>query len=656
MKDFNGNTTLAGTQDLNSNTEAFEPNKSAPLLLPAPENLSPPVVDEHVDPAQESMPVPVPQSEPEQTPTEPQSTPKPLLTRADAGVDIVPETTQREEIMPPPASRIVPKPAGPERASTSGHSMNQADVPAEATLPEIAPAPQQDSETLAAMLAPKIMDRQAKVMVSMAGETADLFHTPRGDAYITIHCDGIDKTQKVNSKETIFWMISLVCRTTETIPSPSSLKAAIRTLEGKAIIEGPEIDVHLRYAAHDGCIYTDLCNDRREQIKITPNGHSIIQAKDSPVKFHREVGMAALCYPAAKGSFNPLLELLNLEGEADGLLLIGWLIGAMNPKGPFPILVLFGEQGSSKSTTTRLLKSLTDPSVFDLMSIPGSERDLAIAASKTWMIPFDNASKISVDQSDSFCRLSTGGYFRIRKPYTDTEETILFLFNPVVMNGIDDFIERQDLADRCIFINLPSISKHKRLPEKEFWRRWKEAKPTVLAALCEALSASLRNIDNVNLPEYPRMADFLQFVTAAESALPWKKGKFYEAYKENIKQVIDDALESDDVATTVMSMMERQKLTKWEGTATDLKAILDTIVDDRISRSKEWPKRPNMLSRRLQRCASFLRTKGIQFDKGKSGDRYISLRKYAEDTLNAGLAPKQQAAMATTVGEEEYEL
>lgn len=347
------------------------------------------------------------------------------------------------------------------------------DLPADEKLQ----APMEKAVNLETFFEPGKRDSQAKAMVSMASMTATFFHTSDGEAFACIDDDGIHKTIKVKSEDAGLWLTRLIYNATETVPNPSSLKTALRTLEARARFDGPETEVHIKYAAHAGCIYIDLVNENWEQVEISPEGRRVIAAKDSPIKFRRERGMAAMCHPVENGSLDPLQDLLNLESEADFKLIVGWLIGAMNPAGPFPIMTLVGEQGSSKSTTARLLKQLTDPASIDLVALPKSERDLAIAARKTWTLPYDNLSKLSNGLSDAFCRLSTGGGFRTRTLYTDENEMLFNSIRPVIMNGITDFVTRQDLADRAIIINLPQIPKHKRLTEKQLMERWATANP-----------------------------------------------------------------------------------------------------------------------------------------------------------------------------------
>ena len=96
--------------------------------------------------------------------------------------------------------------------------------------------------------------------------------------------------------------------------------------------------------------------------------------------------------------------------------------------------------------------------------------------------------------------------------------------------------------------------------------------------------------------------------------------------------MIDVALEADEVATAVIALVEQTANGEWVGTATELKNALDAVVDDRTRRLRSWPKQPNMLSNRVRRCATFLRSKGIHYERGKSGNRYIVLRKMDDGT------------------------
>ena len=127
--------------------------------------------------------------------------------------------------------------------------------------------------------------------------------------------------------------------------------------------------------------YVDLADDDWRAIEITPRGWSV--ASCPPVRFVRPRGLRPLPAPRAGGTLGDLERFLNVRTEGDLKLVLGWLVMAFNPRGPYPILVLNGEQGSAKSTAARLLRSIVDPSQAPLRSPPREERDLLVADRKS---------------------------------------------------------------------------------------------------------------------------------------------------------------------------------------------------------------------------------------------------------------------------------
>jgi hypothetical protein len=166
-------------------------------------------------------------------------------------------------------------------------------------------------------------------------------------------------------------------------------------------------------------------------------------------------------------------------------------------------------------------------------------------------------------------------------------------------------------VDRSIIINLPQIDDEDRIPEDELWSKFKKSHPQLLGALCDAVSEALRNVKNTKLSRYPRMADFVKWVVAAEPALPWNKGKFLEYYENNRNESAQKSLSADAVSDAIIEMMKSQK--KWVGTATELLDELEGsgYVTEKIAKSRQWPKSPNSLAIRLRRAATFLGNIGI---------------------------------------------
>jgi hypothetical protein len=67
---------------------------------------------------------------------------------------------------------------------------------------------------------------------------------------------------------------------------------------------------------------------------------------------------------------------VNVENADDFILLVGWLLAALRPTGPYPPLIINGEQGSAKSTTRRVLRRLVDPNAAEVRSYPKKEEDI----------------------------------------------------------------------------------------------------------------------------------------------------------------------------------------------------------------------------------------------------------------------------------------
>ena len=124
------------------------------------------------------------------------------------------------------------------------------------------------------------------------------------------------------------------------------------------------------------------------------------------------------------------------------------MLAVLRPHGPYPVLVLSGEQGSAKSTFSKILRALLDPNAAPLRALPREDRDLFIAATNSHLLTFDNVSGLPSGISDTLCRLATGGGFAVRQLYTDQDEVIFDAPRPVILNGIEDIVTRPDLADR----------------------------------------------------------------------------------------------------------------------------------------------------------------------------------------------------------------
>lgn len=476
----------------------------------------------------------------------------------------------------------------------------------------------------------KQREGQAKLLCELVLERCELWHTPEEEAFATLLSNGHPENYSINSWDFRQWCVKLFFERYGKPPNNQALQDSLRLFEAKAHYEGREYPVFIRVAEYDGSFYLDLGDKEWQVVSISPQGWQIIQ--NPPVRFRRARGMLALPLPQNPGRLNFLRDFLNISDEETWILILSWLVGCFRPKGPYSILVLQGEQGSGKSTTARILRSLIDPNVADIRGTPREERDLVISANNSWVMAFDNLSGIPIWLSDALCRIASGAGFSTRTLYSDKEETIFCLSRPIVCTSIDDLANRHDFLDRAILVNLPPISEARRRDEATLGEEFEKARPYILAGILDVVSCGLRNWEKTKLFKIPRMADFARWVVACEEALPWERDLFLQVYEEARGSIIDSAIENDLVAEALMTFILEKG--SWEGTAKELLEALSYYVDENTRKKKEWPGTPRGMSGKLRRIATFLRHKGVEIDFQRlGGKRNISIRKSMPATV-----------------------
>ncbi len=251
--------------------------------------------------------------------------------------------------------------------------------------------------------------------------------------------------------------------------------------------------------------YLDLADDSGRAIEIRSGGWTVVE--NPGVEFRRPAGMLALPLPRTDGSIELLKKYVNLE-DRDFQLFVVWITAAMRPLGPYPPLVIQGEQGSAKSTLARVARLLVDPHSAPLLGEPASMRDLMATAVNTWLLTFDNVREVAPWLSDALCRLAVGGGQASRSLFTNDQVTYAYTQRPIVLNGIDDIVTRGDLIDRSLFLYTQPIGDGMRLAEAALWSSFQADYPSILGGLLDSIAKGLSVLPSVVLERVPRMADF----------------------------------------------------------------------------------------------------------------------------------------------------
>lgn len=434
----------------------------------------------------------------------------------------------------------------------------------------------------------------------------------------------------------------------------NAMREAISALDATALMGERRADARPRACfGRTGEVWLDLGDDSWRAVRITRDGWTVVDGADVPLI--RPTGLLGLPTPEEGGSVDLLRRFFGRGGEDAFMLTTGWQVAALYPRGPYPVLALDGEQGSGKTTFSRMLRALVDPNLADLAPMPREERDAVLACSNGVVLALDNLSNITPDMADVLCRIATGSGFRARRLYSDNDEYIVRVCNPVLLNGIPALLARGDLADRALAITLPKMPDAKRTPEAALWRDFEAARPKLLGLLLTALSRALRDMDAIQLGALPRMADFARLACAAAPAFGWTAETMLDALDRNRAAAVQAVIDGNPVASAVASLAQERAakhppLVPWEGTPSDLLLRLaDHMPEDR-RRERDWPKDATRLSLLLRRCAPALRRAGIEVEEWRESNArkvriaHVSNREAASSASRASSeAPRHDA-------------
>jgi energy-coupling factor transporter ATP-binding protein EcfA2 len=467
----------------------------------------------------------------------------------------------------------------------------------------------------------------------------EFFHDPEQHGWAGIRVDGHWENHPIRSRPFQLFLLRTYYRATGCSPGAQALRAAQDLFEAKALFDGEEVPVHLRVASHGGNLYLDLCDRVWRAVEIDTQGWRIVERP--PARFHRTRGSQALPAPERGGSLEELRRFLNVDDQG-WILIKAFLVAALRPGVPCPILVAKGEQGSGKTTACRILSGLIDPRTGALRGVPREVRDLVAAARNSWLVCFDNLSHLPDELADAACRLATGGGFGGRQLYSDHDQAIFDATRPLVFNSIPDLAaSRPDFLDRAVIIEFPDIKPEMRRDEAQFWREFEEAQPRILGALLDAVTAGLSKLPNVRHERLPRMADFVVWVSACEKALGLETGEALEAYRANRAAVRNLALE----ASPVYEPLREVARAGFNGTSSELLFLLNKLATGNERRSGRWPKAPNALGSILRRIAGSLRSTGIEIyfsREDHQGRRIVSVKL-------ASLVPERSSAPSASL-------
>jgi hypothetical protein len=325
-----------------------------------------------------------------------------------------------------------------------------------------------------------------------------------------------------------------------TYPRKNALNEAIYHIEAHAR-RAEEKEPRIRLKAQGAEVWIDGGSRDWSGVKVTAEGWEVRPRLTMPLI--RGNGMRPLPVPVRGGDIRRELRRFVNVKEEEFVLLCGNLATILCPYGNHLTTILCGPAGSGKTTTTKVIRAITDPHEVDTRRA-ASVRDLMHGAANTYVIGLENVSEISPEMSDTICALNTGTGYAERKYYNQGIERMWRFHCPVLINGIPyNLAERTDLADRAITFVFDYLGERAR-SDDVLMGQLEEAGPRLFGAVLDGLVGAMRmrrefGGDNDKAAEamlggwHPRFSDAVVWAEAACRAWGFKPGEFAEAYKNN---------------------------------------------------------------------------------------------------------------------------
>ena len=405
---------------------------------------------------------------------------------------------------------------------------------------------------------------QATRLVNLAASIYDFGVTQTGDPFAVPRQGGYVARMLRGGKPALRPELSAAMFAAEGIaPNSSALADALAVLEGQAQQADP-VDLALRTARQDQALLLDLGDATGRVVAITPDGWEVIDR--SPVLFRRTAATMPLPEPAGGHSLDDTLFALLNVGVKDRALMKAVLVHYLWPDIGHVIARLTGRDGTAKTSATKIMRSLIDPSAAPTRAMPKDETDWIIAVNAALIAAIDNVSAIPDWLSDAMCRASTGEGLMRRKLYSDLDVSILSARRIVILNGIDATVKRADFARRIADFELDVIAKIK--SDSDVEQEWDAIHPHALGALLDLTVTTLKRLPETALAgdeQSLTMSIFARIAkTISEPAL--------KLYISRLGTSAADILDADPFAGQLIKFVGAQQDARWTGLASELVA------------------------------------------------------------------------------------
>jgi len=393
-----------------------------------------------------------------------------------------------------------------------------------------------------------------------------------------------------------------------TYPSKRLLDSMSDTIKSKCLVS-EKVAVPYRLTMQDDRVYYDPGLPDWGSLEVSAHGYRY----DSPSRsyFRRTSGMGAMPLPIPDPSGRDVLAILQqvapLGTTDQEILRLGFLLSCLWPYGPYPILNMYGPPESGKGFHCKVIRRLVDPVSAPLQGFPPHEYELLLDACHQRLLVLDNISKLPAWGSNSLCRISTGGSFRKRRMYTDSDMVVFHVSNPVLINSVEQIITSPDLVSRAMFMDLDALPDAGRRDEQGMLGAVEAEACHILDGLLRIISRAL--LTETHIAQQSRITPTFRLMAVAEEMLGIGRGAFSRAYYRN-RSLGHDAILSEYSYVLALRDLLSANGDRWEGTSKELLTVLNLKVKTPM-RGDNWPDSAHALTRQLKGMSTSLRDVGF---------------------------------------------
>lgn len=370
----------------------------------------------------------------------------------------------------------------------------------------------------------------------------------------------------------------------------------IKSEDAIATQAAPVLIRHRLTGSFDRKILYSLGDKQRQSVLITSKGWKLVpNTTVKKVKFlHTSVDLPQVM-PVTGGDYlNLLRPYINLPDD-DFKLLAVCIAQFFSRKSSHFALIISSDKGTGKSTLTKVVQKLIDPSKIDANVMTRREEDLKVHLAGTYLACFDNTTYLKTDESNLLCATITGSTAVKRKLYTDADQLVLSLHNVIVLNGIDIIPGKSDLIQRSLLFELQPISERDRKTDDEFWKGFEQDMPAILGAIFDTLSKAMKILPTLQVENLCRMADAHKEMLAIAVTLGIPQEEFTRILYSNLDKLQDAYTQSNSFVELILDYMSKRP----GGINAPAQKLFQELKDSIVGTADFFPKSPNKLSQKL---------------------------------------------------------